>query len=57
MTVSNAVKWLQNHYIEVLGVTDKGICVVDERSRNGVGYSQTVWLPANINVLRDWMGY
>jgi hypothetical protein len=55
--IEKAVKWLQNHFVTILGTTPTGVCAIEECSRDGVGYGQSVWLPANINVLRDWMNY
>ena len=62
MTTSNAVKWLENHYQTILGTTDSGVCVLEQATKllpNGdvVGNDITVWLPANINILSDWMNY
>lgn len=57
MTINNAIKWLENHHITVIGSTSNGVCVVEELAKDGILYTQTVWLPANLNALHNWMGY
>ena len=62
MKTENAVKWLQNHNITVLGVTNTGVCVVEPASRllpsgEVVAADINVWLPSDLQTLRDWMGY
>lgn len=55
MTTEQAKQWLESHGIEVVGVTPTGVCVIEQYASKSGGYSQTVWLPASLNVLRNWM--
>lgn len=48
----NALDWLQAHSQTILGVTSRGVCVLDT---GGEGYN--LWLPAKRGALRDFMNY
>jgi hypothetical protein len=60
--IDKAISFLANHGQNILGQAMDGVCVVEQATKmlgNGqvIPWDTTVWLPANINKLRDWMGY
>ena len=57
ITVNQAVSYLKKHYIQVTGTTDNGVCVVEELGKDGMLYTQTVWLPCDAKTIRNWLGY